>query len=214
MADLWDYIRKLFRQAEESSPSQPLIHEVIRRSEAEKADFAHWKETLVCRRLLDWLSDQFAIYRVDPDRIDEGLDFLDTPSSKGFVIYFYKTRYSPRDVIFLFDLLKERVLELGYRTQVSDTRTYQRPKWVETVERHYLKPRPASGDEQENVSITYGHPAAPRGAKFNQEFGNITIELHRRDDRDHYLKLQATSYRDHLFEEAREFRELMQRILV
>lgn len=197
MADFWDRLKRLFRSAEESTPSNPAIHRIIERSDDEQQDYEHWKETLVRRRLQDWLADQYAIFRVLPDDIDEALDFLDTPSSKGFVIHFHKTRYSGRDIQHFFDFLKDRVLEQGYRVQVSDTRTYNRPTWVETVERHYLKPRSARED-----------------GKFHQAFGNITIENHLRDDRNHYLKFRATVYKDHQFHEADEFHELMQLLLM
>ncbi|MDV7396729.1 hypothetical protein RZS08_35355, partial [Arthrospira platensis SPKY1] len=104
-----------------------------------QADLQRWKETIVCKRLLNWLGDQYLLYRALPDDIDEAIDFLDTPSSKGFVIHLHKTGYSRRDATHLLDLFKEKVLTLDYRTQVSDSRTYSRQAWVETVERHYLK---------------------------------------------------------------------------
>lgn len=201
MDNIWNYFKNLFNKAEESSPSQPLIHEMIQRSETERADYQRWKNTLVCRRLLDWLNDQYAIYRVAPEDIGEALDFLDTPSSKGFVIHFHKTRYSKRDVTHFFDFLKEQVLALEYRPQISDLRTYNRNNWVETVERHYLKPGPTLRKQQEG------------DGRFLQKFGNIMIELELRDDQVHNLRFRATSYKDSLFKEPQEFKELMQQIM-
>lgn len=197
MPEFWNYIKNLFKTAEESSPSNPVVHELIKRSEEEKADYDHWKNTLVRRRLTDWLIDQYAIYQVLPDDIDEALDFLDTPSSKGFVIHFNKTRYSVRDVTYFFDYLKERVRALNYRTQISDTRTYHRADWVETVQRHYLKPRP---NFQE-------------GEKMDQAYGNVMIELELRNERVQNLRFRATSYQDRLFNDALEFKALMQEVL-
>ena len=69
---------------------------------------------------------------------------------------------------------------------------------METVQRHYLKPK----------------PNFQREGKINQQFGNITIEFDLRDDKPHYLKFQATSYTDHLFEDAKEFKELMSRVII
>lgn len=198
MADIWKYLRNLFQSVEESSPSQPAIHELIQRSEEEKTDYERWKNMLVCRRLTDWLSDQYAIYRVLPDDVDEALDFLNTPSSKGFVIHFYKTRYSLRDIVHLLDYLKEQVLTLNYKAQISDLRIFNRENWVETVQRHYLKPRP-------NVE---------RQEKMNQQYGNITIELTLRNDQPYNLKLQATGYSDRLYQETEDFKDLMQHLLV
>ncbi len=129
--------------------------------------------------------------------MDEAMDFLHTPSAKGFVIHFYKTNYNRQEVSHLFDFLKDQVKALNYKVQISDTRTYNRENWVETVERHYLKPRPGKD----------------RKEKINQRFGNITIELLLRDDRVYQLKFQATAYRDHQYEEAEKFRDLMLAIL-
>lgn len=197
MAKLWQQIKNLFQEASQSSPSNPAVHEVIVRDEVQLADYETWKNTLVKRRLVDWLNDQHAIFKVLPDDIDEALDFLDTPSSKGFVIHFYKTRYTKREATYFFDYLKEQVRNLGYRLQVGDIRTYNRPNWVETVERYYLKPPPDFQSKE----------------KFNQRFGNITIELLLKNDAVFNLRFRATTYNDHLFKEADEFHDLMQMVL-
>lgn len=197
MAKLWDYIKQLFQEAEQSSASQPVVHEMIKRSPAEREDYLQWREGLIRRRLIDWLRDQYAIFQVLPDDIDEALDFLNTPSSKGFVVHFYKTNYSRREVIHFFDYLKEQVLALNYRTQISDSRTYNKPDWVETTERHYLKPRP-------NFEA---------GKKSKQAFGNVMIEVEIRDDKVRNLRFRATVYKDHQFEEAEDFKDLMQALL-
>jgi len=195
--DIWAKFKDFFQQAEESSPSKPLIHEMIKRTEEEKKDYDFWKNTIVCKRLLNWLSDQYAIFKVLPNDTDSAMDFLDTPSSKGFVIHFYKTEYSERDVMYLFDFLKEKILTLDYRTQISDRREFNRPHWVEKIERHYLKPKPDFLKKE----------------KFNQAFGNITIELLFRNDKPYQLKFRATTYKDHLFKEAETFQGLMQNIV-
>ncbi len=194
MADWWKQFVGLFQKVEESSPSNPVIHELIKRSDEERSDFLHWKQTIVRRRLQDWLFDQYAVFQALPYEIDESLDFLSTPSSKGFAIHFIKTRYSRRDVQHFFDFLKERVLDQNYKVQISDRRTYNRPDWVETIERHYLKPRQTQREE----------------TKFRQGFGNVTIENVQRNDKSFMLKFRVTIYKDHQFEEAQAFRELMQ----
>ncbi len=198
MADLWEYFKNLFRKAQTSSPSNPYLHELIVRTDEEITDYERWKKTLVRRRLQNWLSDQYAIHRVLPDDIDEALDFLDTPASKGFVIHLHRTQYSQRDAIHFFDFLRERVLTQNYRVQISDHRTYAKNDWMEASQRHYLKPR---------LDIN------EKGGKMKQQFGNITIELLMRDDRPYNLKFQATTYKDFQFEEALPFNDLMQIVL-
>lgn len=197
MADIWDHFKGLFKKAENSAPNQPLIHELIKRTETEQEDYEFWKKTLVCQRMLSWLNEQYIIFRLEPDNIDETVDFLDTPSSKGIVVHFSKTQYSIRDVTHFFDYLKEQVLRLNYRTQISDVRSYERNHWVETVQRHYLKPRP-----KQNTA-----------GQFIQQFGNIMIELTLRNDQIFNLKFRATTYKDHKFADADEFPKLMQSVL-
>ena len=197
MAGFWDYFKSLFKEAEQSSPSNPLIHKLIERSDAEQEDYQHWKKTLVCRRLLDWLHDQYAISRVAPNDIDEALDFLDTPSSKGFVVHFHKTQYSKRDVTHFFDYLKEQVAILGYRVQISDSRTYNRPNWVETVDKHYLKPR---------LNLA-------QAGQIDQKFGKIQIEILLKNAQVFNLKFRATTYQDRQFKDASSFKDLMNEVL-
>lgn len=197
MADLWSYIKGLFKEAEESSPSNPAVHEIIKRTDSEREDFEFWKKTLVCRRMLDWLSHQYALFQVLPDDVDEALDFLNTPSSKGFVIHFHKTRYSLRDVTHLLDYLKEKVQGFNYRVQVSDSRTFSRYSWVENVQRHYLKPRI-------NFEVN---------EQINQQYGNITIDATFRNDQPYQLRFRATAYTDNLYKKADAFKYLMQQLL-
>lgn len=197
MKDIWDYLKGLFHQEEESSASNPYLHELISRTELEKAAFSDWKGSLEHRRLVDWLSDQYAIWQAFPQQLDPAIDFLNTPSSKGFAVHLHKTRYSRQEATWLLDFLKEQVLLLHYKVQVSDTRTWTQKSGVETVERHYLKPR----------------MALPDGDKCNQRYGNVTVELSLRNDLPRLLKFQTTSYRDHLYTEALHFRDLMHAVL-
>lgn len=199
--DWWDQIMGLFKSGEESSPSNPLIHEVIQRSEVYLSEYENWKNKHSSKRLLKWLSTQYGIFLTFPDNIDEALDFLELQSSNGFVVHFHKTNYSKKEINFLFDFFKEQVCELGYLTQISDTRTYNRPNWVETVDRHYLKPRSSFMKETEEKQL------------FNQKYGNVMIELLIRDEKIHNLKFRATSYKDHLYNEASDFKELMKKLL-
>ncbi len=193
----WDTIKNLFQESEKSTPAQPAIHHLIQREAEFIQQYELWVNRLVKKRLFNWLSEQYAIYLTSPNDIDKGIDFLNTPSSKGFVIHFYKTNYTNQEGQFLLDYLKDKVLELSYLKQLSDVRSYNRPNWVETVERHYLKPQPIFKE----------------GEKINQKFGNIKIELLFKNEKVHQLKFSATIYKDHLYADASRFEALMQHIL-
>lgn len=197
MQSPWEYFKSLFGKAKESSPTMPLVREVLSRSEEEKQDYAHWRETLVCRRLVDWLRDQYAIYQVLPDDVDKGIDFLNHASAKGFVVHFHETRYSARDLRHFLDYLRDQTLTLNYRSQLADIRSYAQGFEVEVSERYYLKPRPDWQVE----------------GPYNQAFGNVMIEAIFRNDRPHHLRFSATSYQDRLYTEPRDFREMMLKLL-
>jgi hypothetical protein len=187
----WDDIKNIFNQSENSSASNPTIHEMIERTEDELASYERWKRTAGSRRLLDWLSEQYDISR-NGGRQDESMGFLDLDSSKGFVIYIHKTNYSQEEMTWFFDFLKEKVQSLNYRSDISDRRIFPRRDWVEAQERHYLKPR-----------IRYDENPMPQG------FGNIMIEFESRNDIPHNLRLRATVYNDSMFKDAGSFRALM-----
>lgn len=195
---LWENIKKLFTAAEQSSSNTPVIHKVIERTATELQAYERWKNTLGSQRLLDWIRGEHVNFVVDPQGTDAAIDFLNTPSTKGFVIHFYKTRYTAVEVNHFFDFLKERVLTLDYKSYLSDTRTYNRKEWVERMDRHYLKP-------PTNIRN-------PEKGQFNQRFGNITIELMFRNDKIYLLKFSATTYNDHLYKKAEEFNELMKHL--
>jgi hypothetical protein len=178
----WNQIKSIFNQAENSSSSAPTVHELIRRSEAELEDYAHWKTTAAPRRLLDWLSEQYARHN-DGQITDTTIGFLKLDSSKGFVIYFKEMNYNREEITHFFHYLKERVLTLNYRSDISDRRIFPRRDWIETQERHYLKPKVDLND-----------------AVMDQAYGNIMIEFELRDDQPHNLRLRATVYNDSLYE--------------
>lgn len=193
MQNIWTYLKNIFNEAEESSPSRPFIHETITRSETEQKAYMDWKENLERHRLVNRLGDEYATHRIDPEKVDRALDFLDTPSMKGFVIHAPIGNYTLAELKYLMDYLKERTLTADYRIYLSDRRIYQRNKKQETVERHYLKPKTTVNDNEQ----------------INQRFGNIRIELMSRNDEAVNLKFSATGYSDRLFEEAEDFRVLM-----
>ena len=173
----------------------PAVHELIERDPDFQARYEQWKRTHNSRRLLDWLVEQYATHRAG-QATDSGVGFLDTPSSKGFVIYFRELNYRPEEIEYFFDYLKERVQTLDYRSDISDRRVFSRNDWVETQERHYLKPR-------KNFEA---------GKLIEQGFGNITIQHELRDDVPHNLRLRATVYMDALYEDAATFGALMMAI--
>lgn len=188
----WDSITDLFRSAEESTPGNAAIHELIDRGEDYQTRYDQWKKTQGSRRLLDWIIEQYATHKAGQPA-DAGLGFLKLSTSAGFVIYIDSLNYQPEEFEFFFDFLKERVLALNYRSAISDRRVFNRKNWVETQERHYLKPKTDFSPTE----------------LIDQVFGNITIEHELRDGKPHNLRLRATFYSDALYKEANTFGALL-----
>ena len=206
---LWKRVKSLFAEAEVSTRNAPVTHDVLTRHRDAADDYAAWREGLVARRLRDWLADQYALFLTEPERVDRGLDFLDTPSSKGFVVHFGDTQYSLREAEFFQLFLRERVMERNYRTQVADTKSYAFAGGTERTDRYYLKPRP-------NWQAPEGHTTgmdAHTADQFDQQFGNVLTELVVRNERPWRLKFSATIYHDRVYQEARGFGALMDLVL-
>lgn len=188
----WDSITELFRSADESTAANAAVHELIVRDDEFQEGYDKWKRTHNSRRLLDWLVEQYATYKAGQPT-DAGVGFLNLSSSKGFVIYFGQLNYTPEEIEYFFDFLKERILALDYRSDISDRRVFSRKNWVETRERHYLKP----------------NRDFESGTLMDQGFGNITIEHELRNDVPHNLRLRATFYSDAMYKDAASFGALM-----
>ena len=88
--NVWEYFKNLFQEAEKSSASKPLIHEAIERDEKEIQAFIGWKNSPAQQFILDWISDQYGIWKALPNDIDDSILFLNTLSSKGFAVQFTK----------------------------------------------------------------------------------------------------------------------------
>lgn len=188
----WSQIKSIFNQAEASSAVAPTIHEMIERTAEDEVAYAQWKRTSGPKRLLDWLTNQYGRH-LDGLPTDDTVGFLTTPSSKGFVVHFREMNYGKAEISHFFDYLRERVLTLNYRPDISDRRIFPRRDWIETQERHYLKPR---------IDLN--------ADKIDQGFGNIMIEFELRNDVPHNLRLRATVYQDSLYKDGANFGGLME----
>jgi len=138
MADIWQYFQNLFNKVEHSSKTVPLLHDQIIRKEEEIATYEKWKTSHVKNQLLNWIETAYGLFIKEGATVDKSIIFLDTISSKGFAIYFSNLRYTPQEATHFFDFLKEKVLELNYRSANADIRTYTKDTIVESLAKYYL----------------------------------------------------------------------------
>ena len=215
----WEQIKGVFAKAETSSAAEPVEHAVLTRHRDRRETFERWRGGVVAQRMQAWLAEAYAHYLQHDAPPSRAIDFLDTPSSKGFVVHFDELQYSLEEAEMFQLLLRARVLapvtlddgstEKPYRTQVADTKTYARDGATERTDRYYLKPRLVLHEDPAIAAHPDGHTAD----QFGQGFGNILIELVARNGRPHMLRFSATIYHDRVYQEAQSFGALMERVL-
>jgi hypothetical protein len=193
---IWKHIQSWFGQADESSANNPYLHEVLKRDGAWLESYKSWLKTPELEDVIAWVHGQWVLFHDNMEAMDEGIDFLQTPSSKGLVLYFRRWENPPTDPLYYLEFLKDQVLNLDYKVQVADIRVYLNNGNEERLERYYLKPRIKFSEHK----------------KSDQKFGNILLEVLFRKEQAFFLKLQATRYNGHEFSKGYEFDELVKSI--
>lgn len=173
--------------------SQPISHGLIHRTDEELQGFEKWKHSACRREMLNYIANNYKIWKNTPCEQCDGIDFLKMKTFDGFVVHFMDLDKDCDEVRHLFDYFKERIRSMGYVSYVSDIQEFQRVRWIEKVERHYLKPRLKRQLDE----------------KREQRFGNINIELLFRDNEPLHMKFAACTYQDSQFEDAEDFDELV-----
>ena len=211
----WEQIKGVFAGAESSTAAEPVTHEVLTRHKDRREAYARWREGVVAEGMRQWLREAYEHYLRHGEPPSRAVDFLDTSSSKGFVIHFGELQYSRGEAENFQLLLRERVLapvalpdgtkEKRYRTQVADAKTYTKAGTTERTDRYYLKPRLVLHEDPAIAAAPDGHTAD----QFGQGFGNILIELVLRNDEPYRLRFSATIYHDRVYQKAESFGALM-----
>lgn len=211
--DFWKRFKQLFsgssssdpsaehkRDAEDEREEEKAIeeHKELVRSQTERNDYDLWLRSENHQATLHWIWDQHQ--NKQPGQRDKNIDFLNIPSVSGLVVYYDSRMWTQEQFRCLFDYLAARMLELGYRTQVSDTKIRRAERGTERMERHYLKP-PISLLEQ-----------FEKKQPLNQRYGNVMVTLCGMDGEWVNIKFSATHYNDRCYRTALPFEELLQLI--
>lgn len=191
MTDFLDKIKKLFAQAEDES--QPATHEVLVRTQAENDAFLQWKKSKRFARLMEGFKSRLEGRAADG--ADLPLEMFSGPKSRGFVLYYDEGLVTDIDMRHLLDYFKDQMLMVGYSIYMSDVKNQLNNGVVETIERHYLKPKFDYNEETGRIA---------------QRFGNITIEYLRENNQPMSLRLLSNIYSGHKYTYARPFEELME----
>lgn len=183
-----DIYRKLFAN---TGQSPRILHEVITRSAAYKRDYERWKNN---GNMEEQMAKLYNSYQMKARKIEVGykVHLLDSNYANGFALT-YEEDFSRIEFQYLFDYLAERTLPLGYTLVNSDITITEKPNFIESKEKHYLKPALNQAE-----------------APLDQLFGNILIEQILVNDRPSYIKLVANVYADSLYKAPRPFTDYME----
>lgn len=187
-----DVFKKLF--PEKKVHTKELIHETLERSTSEINSFDLWVKSEESKLMLN---EVYNSYQLKRKGITAQLDvhLLETPYSNGFAISFNneKTKEEFRN---LFDLFKEKMLNLDYKLSQKDRRIIDRDTYEEVIEKWYLKPQ--------------GEPFGKN--KFNQLYGNVLIEYVMIDRKPSYIRFMANIYQDRMYSKPLAFDELIEKL--
>lgn len=187
-----DLFKNIFRHSEKS-PITVRENFVIR--ENEQSDLFEWMESEECEIFFALVYKNYHFKRTGIDAHPQ-VHILDSPYANGFAVSF-EMPFDQKSFSRLFLAFSQRILALGYE-QVSLDRKYEEiDDRVKLTEKFYFKPP---------------FQVPTRGALISQLYGNVSLEKVSVDNKPSFIKLLATVYSDRLYQEAKPFDQLMDRI--
>lgn len=186
-----DVVGKLFGK---QPPKGAYLHEVLERSEKELSTYEDWFNSESRSELIRevergyYLKKQGIVSSID-------VHLLESKYANGFAIS-YTELIGKENFRNIFDYLKDKVQENGYKIAQADRRILVKESHEETIEKWYLKP---ISEELESKVV-------------NQRFGNVLIEKIDVDRKPSYVKFMANVYQDRQYTEAEPFQNLLDKV--
>ena len=188
MAFFDNLIDKLFPGRHQNKPVE--VTEPLVRSPAYLEKYQQWKNSSEASQLIKEVERSFYLKK-NQIKGDFELHLFNSPAANGFALS-YHPDISEQEFQYLLDYWRDRTMELNYRLANTDRQMREKGSYVQTTEKHYLKP-----------------PISKNKAKTEQRYGNILLEYVAINQQASYLKLMVTIYSDHLFTKAEPFDELV-----
>jgi hypothetical protein len=191
-------LKELFPAKEKDSAAEKevLVKEMIERSHVFERDYQVWKEEGMHKGLIAHLGEKVLEKAADPNAEVNYFAYRDSQSN-GF--YFHGEQpWSVEDYQFFIQHLIELLKAEEYHVNNSLREVTEENNQLKTVERFYLKPK-----------LKFR-----REAPYQQLYGNVVIEHRIIEEQTNWVKLMANVYHDRNFQEAKDFEELMKKILL
>ena len=204
MPSFFDKIIGQLFPKEQANPHLPILEEPLKRSENFQQAYFRWLNEGQFRWLTAKTLDAYQAKK-NKQTTDLEVHILKLSGANGIALT-YSPLMQPQDLQFLADLLKERTTNMGYKHYTSDRKVFERKDYLETIEKHYLKPNTT------NIQIDENEYFKNKGS-CNQLFGNILIENILIDEKPSFLRFQAFYYSDYLYTEVLPFELLLETVL-
>ncbi len=163
--------------------------------ESEQLDLDSWMNSEEFEELSALVYKNFHFKRTQINAQPQ-VHVYESPYANGFAVTF-GSPFTPKSFSRLFLAFSRRILALGYNQVSLDRKLEEINDQVKMTEKFYFKPPLQIPVEGELIS---------------QLYGNVALEKVSIDNKPSYLKLLATVYSDRLYQDAKPFDQLMDRI--
>lgn len=174
-------------------PSWAPLHESAR----VQRQFARW---VAARTYLNWTGPWFRAYHYQRAGLptEWPVEALQPDASARGLVLFYDARIGGANFHHLFRLLRDRILAQGYHVAQADERRWAGSGKGESLAKYVLHPRPGTCVAEQAC---------------DQRFGQVTLDLVSRGREPAFLRLLALPLPGTVFNPARPFDELVERVL-
>lgn len=187
-------VNKLFPG--KKSPGAADVHEVLKRSERDQRLYEQWRASSEEEDMLRELAQAY-YYKKTNIASEMEVHLFNTAYANGFAVT-YHPKIGAKTFQHLFELFKDKVLDMQYRLVNADRRILERDDYVEVIEKYYLKPAWHHQEDSEEM--------------IDQQYGNIVIEQILINNNPSYIRLLANIYSDSQYKEASSYDEFMSRL--
>lgn len=177
----------------DKSPMKVRENFVVR--ESDQADLAQWMDSEEYRTFLALIYKNYHFKRTGINDSPQ-VHILDSPYANGFAVI-YEEPFDEKVFSRLFLAFSQRVLALGYEQVSLDRKLEEINDQVKVTEKFYFKPP---------IQIL------AEGELISQLYGNVSLEKVSVNNKPSFIKLLATVYSDRLYQDAKPFDQLMDRI--
>jgi len=188
-----DLLKKIFPP---STSNQALsVKENFSVKEKDLQDLETWNESEASKTLYDLVYRNYHYKRAQINESPE-VHVFSSIYANGFALS-YGPPLDPNSFSLLFLGISRRIIALGYEQVSLDRKLEEVNEQVKETEKFYFKPPLQLPQEGELIS---------------QLYGNISLEKIRINQQPRYFKLLASVYSDRLYDDAKPFDELMDRL--